>query len=134
MVSAQAVGIAVDENDTRTFTNSFRYFVALIDMMNQRIVRHDVEQVARPARRRAERSGLSSRSVTVIDLRRASTSSEDTTTSTVNWTRRWAVRGHYRRAKVGKGRQEVRRVWVSGHVKGPDDKPLIISTKIRDVK
>lgn len=37
---------------------------------------------------------------------------------------RWIVSGHWRNARVGKGRGERRLTWVTEHVKGPEDAPM----------
>lgn len=127
--------VAADDVDAAEFTNVFRYFVAFLMLLKQKVVRQITETPTRGSRRRAQRAGIESTDVTTIDIRRSSPDEPSVGgTGTVEWSRRWVVRGHWRNAKVGKGRQEVERVWVTGHVKGPQDKPLIVSTKIYDVK
>jgi hypothetical protein len=48
----------------------------------------------------------------------------------VNWAYRWEVKGHHRWQRVGPGREQLRRVWVKKHVKGPADKPLVVRDSV----
>jgi hypothetical protein len=55
----------------------------------------------------------------------------------IEWSHRWAVRGHWREIKgVGKDRSGAYGVkgftWVMEHVKGPEDKPYIEKTRVVD--
>ena len=43
---------------------------------------------------------------------------------------RWTVEGHPRLQAVGPGRTERKLIWVSPHVKGPEDKPLKVKEKV----
>jgi hypothetical protein len=43
----------------------------------------------------------------------------------VEWTHRWIVKGHWRQQAYGPKRQFRRPVYISSHIKGPDDLPLI---------
>lgn len=80
--------------------------------------------------------------VTVIRLRHkiypTSTDNEDNPAS-VEWQRRWLVRGHWMWARacertpgaveLSPGRWRVR-VWRGEHIKGPEDKPLVLTRKV----
>lgn len=53
--------------------------------------------------------------------------------ATINWTHRWEVRGHWRTIQgIGKDRAGDYKVsgytWVSNHVKGPENSPIIRKT------
>lgn len=65
-------------------------------------------------------------------VRYESTPNDDPTN--VDWQHRWQVCGHWRTVKgIGKDQQgnPVRGfTWVNEHVKGPDDKPLILKTRV----
>lgn len=63
--------------------------------------------------------------VQVTHLRRYAHSKDSHGMAIVDWAYRWEVKGHYRWQRVGPGRQFVRQVWVSKHVRGPADKPLV---------
>lgn len=120
------------------FTNNHRLIMALCMLMDQTIVQTESERPNVHARRRAKERKTSQSDITVVTLRRRSVPSQgggsESSESRREWHHRWIVRGHWRWARVGPGRQETRRVWVSGHVKGPDDKPLRITTKVYDLK
>lgn len=127
-----------------TATNVVRYVLALIMLLNQTIVVTERERPNPHARRRAKANKQSQRDVTVISLRRAyrdddasthvATDDDDASDRSRAWHHRWIVRGHWRRQPVGVGRREVRRVWVTPHVKGPEDKPLRVTQKVYDLK
>lgn len=68
--------------------------------------------------------------VTVVQLRRSAGHSAQEGKSQVEWSHRWVVRGHWRRQRVGPGRQEIRPRWIFPHVKGPDGKPLLMTEKV----
>lgn len=124
--------------DGRTVTNTLRWVIALLEMLNQRIVESVTERPNAYARRRAKQRKQSRSDVTIIQLRRPVRVRDETDAEharrVVDWHSRWVVRGHWRRQRVGKGRQEIRRTWVSAHVKGPDDKPLVVRDKLYDVR
>lgn len=58
--------------------------------------------------------------------------------STIDWTHRWEVRGHWRRIDRGLGKNRKGEycisgfTWVSSHERGPDNKPLIKKIRIMD--
>ena len=45
------------------------------------------------------------------------------------YSHRWVVRAHWRNQAYGPGRQDHKWVLVNAHVKGPDDKPLIVKQR-----
>lgn len=130
----------VDPAVSTPFTNNHRLIMAMCMLMDQTIV--DTTERERPnvhSRRRAKDRKMSQSDITVVTLRRRSSSSTEAVTTPGEssrewWHHRWVVRGHWRWARVGEGRTQVRRVWVSGHVKGPEDKPLRITKKVYDLK
>lgn len=62
--------------------------------------------------------------VTLITLRRKSVKKDDEEPGKVEWTRRWLVRGHWRRQYYPKTKTHDW-VYIFEHIKGPDDKPFI---------
>lgn len=67
--------------------------------------------------------------VTVIDIRHKYESvSASATSSTVNWSRRWLVSGHWRWQPYKDG--VVKRIWVMPYIKGPNDKPFIATKRV----
>lgn len=128
---------AKDPSLSTPFTNNFRLIMALCMLMDQTIVETAPERPNVHARRRAKERKLRQSNITVVTLRRRSMSPQQSGSESEikkEWHRRWIVRGHWRWARVGPGRRETRRVWVAGHVKGPEDKPLRVTTKVYDLK
>lgn len=111
------------------FTNTDRYLHALWLLMNQTIVTVEDEDLTGPFKRRAVRKNLPHR-VTVIKLRRKAHPSVSNGESHVEWQHRWVTRGHWRWQPCGTGRNERRRIWINSYIKGPDDKPLVVSDKV----
>jgi hypothetical protein len=63
--------------------------------------------------------------VRVLSLRRTEASvPEDGAPRTVEWTKRWIVRGHWRNQAYGPGLTLRKLKYIFPFVKGPDDKPL----------
>lgn len=106
-----------------------KLLVGLWELLNQTIVETDEPQIERPSRRRAKKMGIPDR-VTVIRLRRHVRTDREEGESDVEWSHRWMVRGHWRWQACGTGRAERRRIWVPAYVKGPEDKPLVITDKL----
>jgi hypothetical protein len=90
------------------------------------------EHIRKTARKQAEKLGIDPR-VTVVQLRR-SNGSRGEGESQVEWTRRWVVKGHWRWQAHGPGRAERKRIWIHPFIKGPEDAPLIASSKVYDLK
>jgi hypothetical protein len=88
----------------------------------------------RAARRRIKRQGKTPPPIRVIGLRHPPSTADGEASTGREWHHRWIVRGHWRMAAVGEGRQQRRPVWVSPHVKGPADAPLIGGEKVYVVK
>lgn len=66
------------------------------------------------------------------------TASESHQVFDVDWSHRWEVRGHWRKLEDGKlGKDRAGKyciagaTWVSEHVKGPDDMPLVSKTRFK---
>jgi hypothetical protein len=138
-------------------SNGTRYVHALFLLLNQTIVTVADEPVDRAARRRAMRKDLPGR-VSVIALRRSESANRADGESLVEWNHRWLSRSYWRWQQYGprKGidhfhvylppRVEnghlvrdcavegcdnvVRRIIVRESIKGPADKPLVISDKV----
>lgn len=51
----------------------------------------------------------------------------------VEWTRRWIVSGHWRQQAYGEGRSLRRPTWIAPFVKGPADRPLVITERVKRV-
>lgn len=111
------------------------FLKALWTITAQRIELVDEVIPDRPARRRAERAGLTrlDRNVRVVNLRRVTRPSGARSDETsVEWTHRWMVSGHWRNQWLP-SRGMHRLQWIDAHVKGPDDKPFVVKTTVRNV-
>lgn len=91
---------------------------------------------ARQERRRAERVGHPRPSdVILITLRRPQRSTgEDHSDEHRQWSHRWWVSGHWRLQPCGPNSVNRRPTWISNHVKGPPDLPLVAKQHVYDVK
>jgi hypothetical protein len=116
----------------RGSTNSLRYVVALWTLMNQTLT--DLrEERPRKRKRFGPQRMPQQESITVITLRRRA-SDPDHEPSSVEWQHRWLVRGHPRQQRYGPNNAWVRTIWIAPHVKGPEDKPLVITRKVYDLR
>lgn len=112
-----------------------KYMLALWTFMAQEIVVSERQRPGRPAEKRAQRAGKNMPDdgcITVIHLRRKKQQhkDEDDEHGEVEWSHRWWVRGHWRQIVAKEG---PRLVWVRPHIKGPEEKPLIIKDRIISV-
>ena len=138
-------------------TSVNRYVMALWMLLNQTVTSVTEEEADRAGRRRAARMEIPSR-VTVIQLRRSESAvGREPGESLVQWTHRWLVRRHWRwqprgpltadhvhalAPAVAEDGHMVRRCVVPGcekhevrisiaaHVRGPADKPLVVTDKV----
>lgn len=73
--------------------------------------------------------------VNVIDVRRpAGEGVGPAGPRSVEWTRRWMVDGHWRQQAHGPGRTLRRPTYIAPFMKGPADKPLVLTDKVRTVR
>lgn len=104
---------------------------ALIQVMwriGQQVVQTK-ERLPRPLRRDNARRQLRHEDVTVIHLRRGNQFDYDEPGDGPDWQYQWLVRGHWRNQwypSLGEHRQ----VWINPYVKGPDDRPLKLTTRV----
>lgn len=150
-----AARVLADGDTPSPFTNTTRYLHALWFLLGQTVTSLEDEYVGRAARKRMGRIGLPDR-VTVVTLRRGSGNRSEGE-SLVEWSHRWVVRGHPRWQPYGSSRADhdhelgpvevelahsvrrcthpgcdhrVVRIYIAPYVKGPDDKPIVITDKI----
>lgn len=77
-------------------------------------------------RKRLTRAGHKVPKVRLVDIHKShKPSSQAKGERHVEWTHRWIVKGHWRQQAYGPKRQFRRPVYISSHIKGPDDLPLI---------
>lgn len=106
---------------------------ALWTISAQSIAQSETVAVDRPSRRRAQRAGMLETGVRVITLRRTHRPvAEDQVVRRVEWTHRWVVRGHWRNQWLPSTKSH-RLQYIVEHIKGPDDKPLMLKHDIVNV-
>jgi len=131
---SDAVAKILADGDTPTpFTNATRYAVALWMLLNQTVTDVTEEHLRTGRRKSAQRKGIPGR-VSVIALRRSSGAGRADGETLVQWSHRWVCRGHWRWQPYGAGRELRRRIWVRPFVKGPADKPLVITDKVYELR
>jgi hypothetical protein len=108
--------------------NWVRTIIAIFNLMGQTVTDTREVDVDRHTAKRARRMNLPGR-VTIIHLRRMEGSRSDHE-SDVEWQHRWVVRGHWRNQRYGEHLAEVKRIWIAPFVKGPEDKPLVVTDKV----
>lgn len=103
-------------------------------LSQQRIAVKTGAHVPRHTVRRWQRAGDRSEipEVIVIALRRGSDlpasplDEDEDSPSSVLWSHRWYVRGHWRRQPIGKrGSGQWKWTWIDGHIRGPENLPYI---------
>lgn len=109
---------------------SWKLIVALSALMQQPAITDiDHEPLPRSMARRCERTGVPT-GVRVVRLRRA-TGSHIGHGDHLDWSHRWIVSGHWRNQAVGVDRADRRLTWIAPHIKGPDDKPLVMRETVK---
>lgn len=92
--------------------------------------RVEVDKPIRASYRRADRPDPE---VTLIDLRRRYVPDgqrDDDYQPGRLYRHRWIVQGHWRDQPHGPGRAERRKTWIASYIKGPDDLPLLETTRV----
>jgi len=108
-------------------SESTRFLVSIISALGHRLTRvaEPVTQ-GRGERRRVARELPSLR---LLQLTSGASVSKKNG-STVEWSHRWLVRGHWRQQPYGPQRKLRRMTWIDPFVKGPEDKPFDERTTI----
>jgi hypothetical protein len=113
-----------------------RFIFSTFVMMEQRIAvttRQEPDRAARKRRRKWNQDALDNLVETVVvHLRRRESShhesDEEREKKDVEWTHRWMVDGHWRR--IHQGTDNERAIWISPHIKGPEELPLVIKDRV----
>lgn len=126
------------DGDTPTgYTNALRLMHAFWLMLGQTITDLSDAPVDRARRKRTGRMGIPDR-VTVVQLRNVESKRSDGE-SLVEWSHRWVVRGFWRWQACGPNHPQAQemspgvyraRIWIAPFVKGPKDKPLVVTDKV----
>ena len=99
-------------------------------LMGQTLARTEDVPPDRASRRAQARAGLPAQQVKVVLLRRRDRGIKNELGGTVDWTHRWYVDGYWQPNHYNPATGEKSPAWISGHVKGPDDKPLVVKAKV----
>lgn len=105
---------------------SSRFLMSVIAALGHRLTKLAEPSGGRGERRRAARELPGLRVLTLA----SGASVKAQTTSHVEWSHRWMVRGHWRQQPCGPQRSQRRLQWIDPYVKGPDDKPLDVRPTI----
>jgi hypothetical protein len=106
------------------------YIRAMWTLMQQPLAASSEAQPYRALRRRLQKEHIDPSPVTVVTLRRRERPAVPTGDGEpVDWSHRWVVRGHWRNQWHPRLRQH-RAMWINEHVKGPEDKPLVVKDKV----
>lgn len=120
-----------------------RYMHAFFLLLGQTVTKLSKVEADRKFARRARRAKLPSSRVTVVAMRRTEYLGEGVGERDVEWSHRWSVRAHLRWQHVGPdypGAKEtspgvfMARIVIGWHIKGPPDKPLILTQKVYDLR
>lgn len=113
------------------FSNPHRLVHAFWLLLSQTLVSRDTERGDRKMARRMKTMGVPNE-VTVITFRRVDRDPKMEGTAKVEWNHRWLVRGYWKWQpyKNEEGEWAKKRIWINPYVKGPEDKPLVITQKI----
>jgi len=102
-----------------------RSFVEAVGHRMSMLTEPRYERMPRPERRAIQRSLGPYRLLQLRTRDRATASSAGT--HPVAWSKRWAVRGHWRNQPYGpRNNPEYRQKWIDPYIKGPEDMPLDI--------
>lgn len=118
--------------------NAIRLAHAFWLLTQQTVADVSFAPVDKPRRKRAGRMGIPDR-VTVIQLRARESKGQADGETQVEWSHRWWNKGHWKWQVCGPNHplaQELAvgvfraRIWVAPYVKGPADKPLVLTDKV----
>jgi len=88
----------------------------------------------RATRRRLERRGHAVPDVRIVNLaarHRAVSEGSSGSESQREYTRRWMVEGHWRQQACGPQWSQHRPTYIAPHIKGPEDKPLVLRDTVK---
>lgn len=123
-----------EESQVRSMIEDRELMAALFTLLNTHSVAHiGTEQPPRHIARREQRAGRKEPSqVKVVYLRRPEHEREPGDAEhRVNYSHRWMVSAHWRNQPYGPGRAKRRLQLIPAHVKGPDDKPVIVKSTVK---
>lgn len=132
-IAVNAYGDSIDELSIGRIQRDRRILAAFAHLITQvYITDASPEQTPRAVQKRSARKNVPS-TVRVVRLRHLVESEKQglTSGSGVEYSHQWLVSGHWRNQPCGPGGLERKLIWVSPHVKGPSDKPLILKETVK---
>lgn len=117
-----------DQPGSEIISGALKLFMAFNLLAQQKIgtpIKLDPDRATRKRYQREYPNGPE-RTITLITLRRKSVKKDDEEPQKVEWSRRWVVQGHWRRQPDKNGWHWI---YIYEHIKGPEDKPLILSDR-----
>jgi hypothetical protein len=122
-----------DERMHESMMEDRRRLATMLSLLHQPIVREDFAYPTRPEIRRAGRIAkeeVDLPTVRILTLREITNEPLHEIESSVEWTHRWIVNGHWRNQWYAT-EQRHRPIWIAPFQKGPADKPLVIRPTVR---
>jgi hypothetical protein len=114
--------------------NFGKFVLGFLRFINEPWVDYRQILPSRHLRKRVARAKIEPPAVHVVQLRRALHHGPTPEKGDgFEYSHRWLVRGHWRMQACGPGRIERRPRWITEHIKGPDDKPLVVHDKVFSV-
>jgi len=121
----------VSEVGTEIVVGLCKLFVAMQIIAQQKIgapIKLDPDRASRKRYHREWGKDAPDRIITLITLRRKSIKKDDHEPQKVEWSRRWVVQGFWRRQWYPKSQRHDWK-YIHEYIKGPEDKPLIITER-----
>ncbi len=119
--------------EVASFIEDRRVLAALWTLVMQRgIAETTMAYSDRAAVRRTLRAGLakSDSEIRIVKLRKLDRTYSGEGPPGGHYSHRWVVSGHWRRQPCGPGRKDRRLTFIPPHVKGPEDKPLVVKEQV----
>jgi hypothetical protein len=135
---AKMAEVLADGDTPTAYTNPTRLMQAFWMLLGQTITVTSDAHLDRARRKRAGKAKIPDR-VTVVQLRRTEGQRRSDGETLVEWSHRWLVKGYWNWYHCGPDHpqaQEVEpgkfmcRLWIAPQVRGPKDKPLVVTDKI----
>jgi hypothetical protein len=121
---------AANHNHMRAMLHATMSLVSAKEIMHSEPA---TEGANRAEVRRAERIGIPLDGIKVIYLGARRRETDGPTGEGTKMTTRFIVSGHWRKQPCGPGKQYTKTIWISPHIKGPEDAPLVISKTVKVV-
>lgn len=125
------------EHGRQSYMEDRKVLAAMWVLLHQEgIATRTIHKAPRQTARRTERAGVARElaDVQVVTLRKLHATEHepdpDHEPEGRTYSHRWLVQGHFRWQACGPQRSERRLTFVRPHVKGPDDKPLKVPTRV----